>query len=70
MTLDFETLQQLSRGAERIDIACPICGPHCKAGSNRTRKVLRIFNQGAGFCHLQMRSAAVKRDTLTSAPPR
>jgi hypothetical protein len=49
MTLDFETLQQLSRGAERIDTACPICGPHCKAGSNRTRKVLRIFNPSPGF---------------------
>jgi hypothetical protein len=45
MTLDFETLQQLSRGAEQIDTACPICGPHCRSGSNRTRKVLRIFNQ-------------------------
>jgi Toprim domain len=45
MTFDFETLQQLSCGAERIDTACPICGPHCRAGSNRTRKVLRIFNQ-------------------------
>jgi hypothetical protein len=47
--LDFETLQQLSRAAERIDTACPICGPHCKAGSNRARKVLRIFNPEAGF---------------------
>jgi hypothetical protein len=45
MTIDFETLQQISRGAERIDVACPICGPHCRSGSNRTRKVLRIFNQ-------------------------
>jgi hypothetical protein len=49
MTLDFETLQQLSRGAERIDTACPICGPDCKTPSNRTRKVLRIYNKGDGF---------------------
>jgi hypothetical protein len=49
MTLDFETLQQLSRGAERIDAACPICGPGCKTPSNRTRKVLRIYNKGDGF---------------------
>jgi hypothetical protein len=49
MTLDFETLQQLSRGAERIDTACPICGPQKRSGSNRTRKVLRIFNPEPGF---------------------
>jgi Toprim domain len=49
MTLDFETLQQLSRGAERVDVACPLCGPHCKTGANRTRKTLRIFNPERGF---------------------
>jgi hypothetical protein len=45
MTLDFETLRRLSRGVELLDTACPICGPNCRSGSNRTRKVLRIFNQ-------------------------
>jgi hypothetical protein len=49
MTLDFETLQQLSRGAELVDAACPICGPHCKTGANRTRKTLRIYNPAPGF---------------------
>jgi hypothetical protein len=49
MTIDFETLQELSRGAERVDTACPICGPQKRSGSNRTRKVLRIFNPEPGF---------------------
>jgi hypothetical protein len=49
MTIDFETLQELSRGAERIDVACLLCGPGCKTPSNRTRKVLRIYNKGDGF---------------------
>jgi hypothetical protein len=49
MTLDFETLQRLSRGAELVDVACPICGPHCRTGANRTRKTLRIYNPGPGF---------------------
>ena len=49
MTLDFETLQRLGRGAECVDSACPICGPHCKSGANRTRKTLRIFNSAPGF---------------------
>jgi hypothetical protein len=26
------------------DIPCPVCGPNCKAASNRRRKVLRVWN--------------------------
>lgn len=30
-----------------IDAACPECGPKCKTATNRTRKVLRIWDDGA-----------------------
>jgi hypothetical protein len=32
-----------------IDVACPACGPSRKAPSNRSRKVLRLFNKEPGF---------------------
>ena len=46
---DFQTLQDLSKGAAKIDVACPACGPGCKTPVNRTRKVLRIYNAEPGF---------------------
>jgi hypothetical protein len=47
--IDFETLQALSGGRAKADAACPLCGPGCKTPTNRTRKVLRIYNPGPGF---------------------
>jgi hypothetical protein len=46
---DFQTLQDLSKGAAKIDVACPACGPGCRTPSNRTRNVLRIYNAEPGF---------------------
>jgi hypothetical protein len=47
--IDFETLVNLSRGAAVADAACPLCGPARKHASNRTRKVMRIWNEGDDF---------------------
>jgi hypothetical protein len=49
MSIDFETLQHLSHGKAVADAACPLCSAGCKTPSNRTRKVLRIWNQADGF---------------------
>jgi hypothetical protein len=49
MSIDFQTLQDLSGGKSVADAACPMCGPYCKTPSNRTRKVLRIYNKDEGF---------------------
>ena len=47
--IDFETLRHLSGGKPQIDVACPTCGPSCKTPSNRTREVLRIWDDGDDF---------------------
>lgn len=45
--LDLAQLRNLTRGRfGKIDAPCPLCGPHCKTPSNRTRKVLRIWDDG------------------------
>lgn len=50
MTLALSTLHNLLAGrAGIVDVACPECGPHCKAPSNITRKVLRIWCDGSGL---------------------
>jgi hypothetical protein len=45
--LDLAQLRGLSGGAERIDVACPLCGPWRRTPSNRSRKVLRIWDDGS-----------------------
>jgi hypothetical protein len=49
MSIDHETLQHLSGGKPVADAPCPLCTVGCKAPSNRTRKVLRIWNEREGF---------------------
>jgi hypothetical protein len=49
VSIDFQTLQDLSNGAAQIDVACPLCGPGCKTPVNRNRKTLRIYNSEPGF---------------------
>jgi hypothetical protein len=33
----------------KLDVACPLCGPHCKSPINRKRKVLRVWRHEADF---------------------
>jgi hypothetical protein len=47
--IDFSILSDLSGGASVADVACPLCGPSCKAAWNRIRKVLRIWNEDSDF---------------------
>jgi hypothetical protein len=49
MTIDFQTLQDLSHGQPVADAPCPLCSSGCSTPSNRMRKVLRIYNKGDGF---------------------
>ena len=46
MILDLTKLRNLNPSKDRVDVACPLCGPQCKTPSNRTRKVLRIWDDG------------------------
>src|ERR1700730_16171778 len=32
-----------------FDVACPLCGPDRRAATNRTRKVMRVWNVSPGF---------------------
>lgn len=44
---DWAELCDLTRGTIGIiDVACPLCGPECRAAANRKRAVLRIWNEG------------------------
>jgi hypothetical protein len=45
----FGALRDLSRGKPVVDVACPLCGPTRKSPSNRTRKVLRVWDDGGDF---------------------
>lgn len=48
MTLPLDTLRTLTAGKiGTVDVACPECGPKCKTAANRTRKVLRVWDDGA-----------------------
>jgi Toprim domain len=47
--IDFETLRHLSGGRPQWDVACPSCSPGRKSRHNRTRKVLRIWDNGDDF---------------------
>jgi hypothetical protein len=47
--IDYLTLEDLSRGAAVADVPCLLCSPNCKTPSNRTRKVLRIWDSGEDF---------------------
>jgi hypothetical protein len=47
--IDFETLRYLSNGKAVADAPCPLCSAGCKTPSNRTRKVLRIWDDGGDF---------------------
>ncbi len=50
MCLSYENLFDLCGGRVGVvDVPCPSCGPARKAPSNRTRKTLRIWNEGDGF---------------------
>jgi len=41
---DFEQLLQMTGGKRgKMDVPCPLCGPACKSGANRMRKVLRVW---------------------------
>jgi len=45
MTLDLIQLRTLNGNRAGIaDVACPNCGPDCKSGANRQRRVLRIWD--------------------------
>jgi hypothetical protein len=48
MLIDFETLQDLSDGADEVDSICPLCSASRKL-HNRNKKVLRIWNKEPGF---------------------
>jgi Toprim domain len=56
--LDFQTLQDLSKGAAKADVACPLCASGCKTPSNRHRKVLRIWNHDDGFATFKCQRCA------------
>jgi Toprim domain-containing protein len=47
--MHFNNLRCLSGGKPLVDAACPLCGPSRKSPSNRTRKVLRIWDNGGDF---------------------
>jgi hypothetical protein len=50
VSLTFDDLRELTGGRTgNIDAACPLCGPRCKTPSNRVRRVLRIWDDGADF---------------------
>ena len=49
MSIDFQTLQELSNGKAEAHAACPLCSPFCKATSNRSRKTLKIWNKDDGY---------------------
>lgn len=47
LQFDRDRLRQLNGGHVGVyDVACPLCGPDCRTPSNRTRKVLRIWDDG------------------------
>jgi Toprim domain len=47
--IDFNVLRHLSGGLPQVDAVCPSCGPLRRSPSNRTRKVLRIWDNGDDF---------------------
>jgi hypothetical protein len=50
MELDIAQLRVLNGNrAGRVDVACPNCGPDCKATVNQRRKVLRIWDEDENF---------------------
>lgn len=48
--LSYEKLHFISKGRPMCDAPCPQCGPDRRLPSNRTRKTLRVWNDGHGFC--------------------
>ena len=40
---------------DKIDVACPLCGPQRKSPINRKRKVLRIWRHDTGFATFNCR---------------
>lgn len=68
--LDLDMLRSMSGGYAVRDVACPFCGPKRKAPSNRTRKVLRVWNDGQGFytfhCERCGESGFAKDNTVVS----
>jgi hypothetical protein len=48
MSIDFQTLQQLSRGASEANSTCPLCSAVRKP-INRNKPVLKIWNKEPGF---------------------
>ncbi len=46
-SIPFDQLRELNTGAAGIaDVRCPLCGPSRKQPINRSRKVLRIWDDG------------------------
>ena len=49
LAISFDELRHLVGGRGQVDAACPRCGPGRKSPHNRTRKVLRIWDDGGDF---------------------
>ena len=48
--MSYEKLHSISKGRPMCDAPCPQCGPDRRLQSNRTRRTLRVWNDGNGFC--------------------
>jgi putative DNA primase/helicase len=54
------------------DLACPMCGPDCKAASNRKRRVLRVWWEEASFARYRCARCEMQgfaRPDAASPPP-
>ena len=59
MSIDLPTLHELTGGKRGVtDAACPTCGPDCRTPSNRTRKVMRIWEEDGFFTYCCARCSA------------
>src|SRR5262245_28471536 len=47
--LSFEKLDELLSTKDKVDVACPECGPRCTTKANAKRRVLRIWRSDDGF---------------------